>query len=252
MKLLIILSKELKINFKSPTIYLLTAGYSLISGWIFFNLLVSYVENTQHLVQSSQAQIAFLDSVVLKLFGNLNFLFLFTLPLLVMKSFSDEIKNQTIYHYKLAGISELELIVAKFTAQMINILFMLAPTLIFIYVLSFANLKEYALVFTGFFGLFLTSLSYISMGLFFSSLTSNVIMSASYTLFSILSLWLLSWGSQISTNYLISQNLKYMSIVSHFENMARGTIHLQDIIYFFTFILFFLFLTNKSIKTRFL
>ena len=79
--------KELSDYFGSPLVYILAGLFNAIVGWLFFNYLVDAKNLT--LLNLSH-------SVLIPLFGNINFLFLFLVPLLSMKLFSEEKKFQTL------------------------------------------------------------------------------------------------------------------------------------------------------------
>jgi ABC-2 type transport system permease protein len=98
--------KEIDSYFSSPLAYVLIGLFSLISGIIFFNLLVSYTDGIQAMPQNYAEQISFVEEVVLKFFANVNFLFLVFIPLITMKLFSEEIRMETLDLYWMSPIRE--------------------------------------------------------------------------------------------------------------------------------------------------
>ncbi len=80
--------KEAQSYFSSPLAYVLIGLFSLISGIMFFNLLVTYSDGIQAIPQNMTQTISFVDEVVLRLFANINFLFLVFIPLITMRLFS--------------------------------------------------------------------------------------------------------------------------------------------------------------------
>ena len=80
-----IVKKEVSTYFSQATSYVVAALYAVTIGWIFFNLLVDYIEVYQNAPNQS-GQWNFINSVVMKLFGNMNFLLLFISPILTMNS----------------------------------------------------------------------------------------------------------------------------------------------------------------------
>ena len=68
--------KEIDSYFSSPLAYVLIGLFSLISGTFFFNLLITYTDGIQAMPQQMTEQISFVEEVVLRLFANINFLFL--------------------------------------------------------------------------------------------------------------------------------------------------------------------------------
>jgi ABC-2 type transport system permease protein len=242
--------KEIKSFFKTPLAYVLAGLFSLITGWIFFNLLVTFVENTQHLPGQFRGQLDFVNHVVIKLFGNVNFLMLFICPILTMRIFSEEKKEGTLDLYFTAPIKDYQLILAKYFAVVTMLLFLLATTAIFPFILWTVKVSDFSFVWSGYLGLILNGLCYCAVGLLASSLTQNQIVAALISFVVIMGLWMISWGIQLTTNYIYVQVLKYITVVNHFEMFVKGNISLSNFAYYFSFILLFLFLTKKVLEAR--
>ena len=118
----LIFKKELKSFFYSPLAYVLAGLFSLVMGWIFFNLLYSFVENIQALPKGpGGGEFQFVNHVVIKLFGNLNFLLLMICPILTMKLFAEEKKDQSIDIYFSSPINEWQLVLGKFFSSILLI-----------------------------------------------------------------------------------------------------------------------------------
>jgi ABC-2 type transport system permease protein len=99
-------------------------------------------------------------------------------------------------------------------------------------------------------GLFLNMVSYLALGLFASSLTSNQIVASVISYVGIMGFWVISWASQISTNYIYSEFFKYITIVRHFEMFVKGITSTSDLVYYFSFIFIWIFLTKKVLESR--
>lgn len=105
--------KEVESYFSSPLAYVLIGLFSLITGIMFFNLLVTYTDGVQAIPQDMAQNISFVEEVVLKLFANINFLFLIFIPLLTMKLFSEEKRLETIDLFWLSPTKEWQVVLAK-------------------------------------------------------------------------------------------------------------------------------------------
>lgn len=246
----LIMKKDLASFFKSPLAYVLAGLFALITGWIFFNLLVTFVENTQQLPEQYRGQLDFVNQVVVKLFGNINFLLLFICPIVTMRTFAEEKKEATLDLYFTAPIKDFELVIGKYLANVLMVFFLLSTTFIFPIILWTIKVSDFSFVFSGYAGLMLNSLCYVAVGMLASSLTQNQIVAALISFVVIMGLWMISWGVQISTNYFYVQFFKYMTVVNHFEMFVKGSVGLSDIIYYFSFIFIGVFLTKKAIEAR--
>jgi ABC-2 type transport system permease protein len=242
--------KEINSYFASPLAYVLIGLFSLISGILFFNLLVTYTDGMQALPQNMTAQISFVDEVVLRLFANINFLFLMFIPLITMKLFSEERKADTLDLYWLAPVSEWQVVLAKGMAAFGLVLAMLLMTAVYPLVIWGIGVKDFSLLGAAYLGVALNALCYISLGLFCSSLTNNQIIAALLSILGIMFLWMITWGGHLNSNYMVAEIFSYIGITSHFERVLKGLIGTQDIIYYLSFIVVFGFLTVKSLERR--
>ena len=95
----LIIAKEIKTYLKSPIAYIVMGLFALAVGWMFFNQMSYFLENIQKLPVHMRHEYDFSNEVIIKIFGNINFLFVFIVPILSMKVFSEEFKDQTIEVY---------------------------------------------------------------------------------------------------------------------------------------------------------
>jgi ABC-2 type transport system permease protein len=242
--------KEVESYFASPLAYILIGLFSLITGIMFFNLLVTYTDGVQAIPQDMAQNISFVEEVVLKLFANINFLFLIFIPLITMKLFSEEKRLETIDLFWLSPIKEWQVVIAKGLSALSLVLSMLLMTVIFPLIIWGVGIKDISLLSTSYLSVILNACCYISLGLFCSSITNNQIISALLSILGILFLWMITWGGHLNSNYMISEIFNYLGITSHFERILRGLLGTQDLIYYGSFIFFFGYLTVKSLGRR--
>lgn len=246
----LVAKRELKSFFKSPLAYLVSGFFTLIMGWIFFNLLLEYVETVQNIPRDDNGQWSFVSGVVFKLFGNINFMFLFISPIITMKLFAEEKKESTIDLYYASPIKEYQIVLGKYLASVIMGLFLITTTFLFPFVFNSTNFEGISFIISGYIGLILNMMCYFAVGLFASSLTNNQIIAALISFIFIISTWMFNWFGQLSSNYLIMEILNYLSLVGHYETFSKGLISTSDFMYYFSFIAIFLFLTKKVIEAR--
>lgn len=242
--------KEMDSYFSSPLAYVLIGLFSLISGIIFFNLLVTYTDGIQALPQNYSQNISFIEEVVIKLFANINFLFLIFIPLMTMRLFSEEKRLETMDLYWMSPIQDWQIFIAKALAALSLIACMLLMTLIFPLVIWGAGIKDFSILGTGYLSVFLNATAYVSLGLFCSSLSGNQIIAALLSILGIMFLWMITWGGHLNSNYMVAEIFTYLGITSHFERVLKGLIGTHDMIYYGSFILIFGILTVKSLGRR--
>lgn len=242
--------KEVESYFSSPLAYVLIGLFSLISGIMFFNLLVSYTDGIQAIPQEYAQTVSFVEEVVLRLFANINFLFLLFIPLMTMKLFSEERRLETLDLYWLAPIREWQVVVAKGAAALTLVLSMLFMTGIFPLIIYGVGVRDFSLLGSSYLSVILNACAYISLGLFCSSISNNQIIAGLLSILGIMFLWMITWGGNLNSNFLVAEIFTYIGITSHFERVLRGLLGTQDIIYYTTFVGTFAFLTVKSLGRR--
>lgn len=242
--------KEIESYFSSPLAYVLIGLFSLITGVIFFNLLVTYTDGIQAIPQHMAQEISFVEEVVLKLFANINFLFLVFIPLMTMKLFSEEKRQETLDLYWVAPVREWEVVTAKGLAALTLILAMLVMTMIFPLIIWGVGIKDFSLLGSVYLSVLLNACCYIALGLFCSSLSGNQIIAALLSVLGIMFLWMISWGGHLNSNYIVAEVFTYIGITSHFERIMRGLLGTQDLIYYATFVFMFGLLSVKSLGRR--
>lgn len=183
------------------------------------------------------------------------FVFLFLVPAVTMRSFADEQKSGTIELLLTRPISDLQIILAKFFAACLLVVFSLLPTLIYyfsVYQLGFppGNIDSGAF-FGSFLGLLFLGSSFVSIGIFTSSITDNQVISFILAvLFS--AFFYLGFEFIYSLEWFGSLDLfiNSLGISAHYSSISRGVIDTRDLFYFLSLITFFLFLTKFSLARR--
>jgi ABC-2 type transport system permease protein len=126
---------------------------------------------------------------------------------------------------------------------------MLACTLLYPLLLaSYANL-EIGAVLSGYLGLFLLGMSFIAMGLFFSSLGENQIVAGILTFGCGLLFLIIGWMAPFVSPTL-AKAVQQLSIIEHLNNFTKGVIDTNDVIYYLNFSVFFLFLSSRVLESN--
>ena len=166
--ILTIWKKEIESYFTSPLAYVLIGLFSLITGIMFFNLLVTYTDGIQAIPQHMAQDISFVEEVVIRLFANINFLFLFFIPLMTMRLLSEEKKQATIDLFWLSPVKEWQVVLSKGLAALSLIFSMLLMTIVFPLIVWGVGIKDFSILGSDYLSVLLNACCYISMGLFFS------------------------------------------------------------------------------------
>jgi ABC-2 type transport system permease protein len=183
------------------------------------------------------------------------FVFLFLIPAITMRTFSDEKKTGTIELLLTRPLSDTKIILAKYLAALALVVITLLPTLIYyfsVYQLGFPKGNIDSGGFWGsFIGLLFLGAVFVSIGIFASAITDNQIVSFITAVF-------LSAFMYLGFEFIYSFSLfgkfdlfiKSLGINDHYGSISRGVIDTRDITYFLSVITIFLSLTWFAIGRR--
>jgi ABC-2 type transport system permease protein len=189
------------------------------------------------------------SSVLRGFFGLFSTLVLFLTPMMTMGVFADERKRGTMELLMTSPISETQIVLGKFFASLTLFAIMLGPTLVYV-IFLFAHsdpAPPWKILAGGYAGILLLGGSLLALGSFVSSLTENQIIAAVLTFLAILLIWLLNIGQSLSG--WVGSTLSYLSLISHYEDFTRGIVDTSSLIYWFSFMALFIFLTVRSVDS---
>jgi len=251
---LAIWEKEVKSYFSSPVAYVVIGLYLLLSGIFFYLLLSSFVTHCMRMdMQAQYYQMAppkmnVNIMAIRPLIGNMSLFMAFFLPLVTMRLYAEEKKTGTIELLLTSPVSNLQSVLGKFSAGATLLLTMIATTFIYMLLIFIYGNPESGPIFSGYLGLFLLGLCYISFGIFFSTLTDNQIIAAVSTFVFILFFWAIGWVSGV-VNPGVGKVLSNLSLIEHFEDFSKGVIDTKHIVFYCSFIFMGLFLSYVSIES---
>lgn len=245
---LAIADKELRSYFASPIAYVIIGLFALLFGYFFYLYLDVFVRNsmsamgmgpTPNINQHMIAGVLLNTAVVI----------LFVMPMITMRTYSEEKRSGTIELLLTSPITDWQIILGKFLGAMGLYASMLLVTLLYMAILFIYGNPEWRPVVAGYLGLLLMGGCFISVGLLISSLTKNQIVAGIMTFAVFLMLWVINWIGD-SSGPVTREVVNYLSITQHFDDFARGIIDTKNVIYYLTFITFGLFLTAKSVDSE--
>jgi ABC-2 type transport system permease protein len=190
------------------------------------------------------------------LFDLAPWVFMFLIPAITMRSFSEEIKSGTLEILTTRPLSEVQIILGKYFAAMFLVAFSLIPTVVYyitVYELGITKGNiDSGVVVGSYLGLLLLAGSFAAIGIFASSLTSNQIVAFMLAVF----LCFFCYFAFVSLSQLglfvgkIDNIIQSIGINAHYLSIRRGVIDTRDVIYFLSFISIFILLTKTSLESR--
>ena len=173
------------------------------------------------------------------------------LPLLTMKSFSEERKTKTEQLILTAPVSLPAMVLGKFLASYTVFAGATALTsLYFLFLVPYAKLK-FAVLFGNLIAMLLVGMVFIAIGIFVSALTENQLSAAIGTIAIILAfLGIGLINSLIPTSYAIRFVFDALSIFTRFQSFVNGYFELASVIYYLSMSAIFLWLTIRVYDRR--
>ncbi len=218
----ILARRELRSFFNSLTAYILLVAFLGFSG--FFTWI-------------SGADIFMVGQASLQsFFGIAYWSLFFFIPGLTMGQLAEENRSGTIELLMTKPINDWQVIIGKFLSTWILIAIALAFTIPYYITVSTLGPIDHGAVWSGYLGLLLMSGSYISIGLFASSISNNQIVG--FLLALLIGIMFHILFGILSANFtgMVGNILNYLNLGTHFESISRGVIDTKDLIYFFSLI----------------
>jgi gliding motility-associated transport system permease protein len=248
--ILAIAGKELRSYFASPMAYIIIGLFALLFGWFFYVYLSVFVQQSQRMaMMGGGGPINVNDQMIRNVLQNAAVIILFVMPMITMRTYSEEKRSGTIELLLTSPITDFEIILGKFLGAMGLFAAMLFVTMIDIAILFRLGNPEWRPVVVGYLGLLLMGGCFVSVGLLISSLTKNQIVAGFITFAVFLMLWVINWMAE-SAGPMGRAIVSFLSITEHFDDFTRGIIDTKHVVYYLSFITFGLFLTAKSVDSE--
>lgn len=235
--------KEIRSFLNSVTGYLVIIVYLMINGLVLWGFPGNF-----NILEGSYANI---DS----LFIISPWVFMFLIPAITMRMFADEKRGGTMELLLTKPLTDLQIIWSKFSAGLILVLLSLLPTVVYyfsVYQLGnpVGNIDSGG-AWGSYIGLLFLGGSYVSIGVFASSLTENQIVSFLIALFLCAAMFI-GFDQLAALPIFGGSSLFVLSlgINEHYISMSRGVVDSRDLLYFISLIVIFVLATRVVIQSR--
>lgn len=238
-----ILKKEISSFFSSAIGYLVIGLFLVVTGlflWVF--------QGPFNITETGFADLA-------PFFQIAPWIFIFLIPAITMRSFSEEQKVGTLELLLTKPISKLQLTLGKFLGAFALIMLAIIPTLIYVVAIyqlgnPVGNL-DVGVTIGSYIGLMLLAATFTAIGIFASSLTDNQIIAFIIAVFLSFFLYFgLEGIAAFSTTSSVRDFINSMGIQSHYTSISRGVVDTRDLIYFISVTAFFIIITMMKLHKR--
>ena len=181
--------------------------------------------------------------------------FMFLIPAITMRSFSEEKRTGTIEWLFTRPLTDMQIIWSKYLAGFLLVFVSLIPTIIYFISVYELGAPEGNIDLGGtwgsYIGLLFLGAGFVSIGLFASSVTENQVIAFIVAVF--LCFFFFSGFQQLASFALfgsLDRTVQLLGISAHYQSMSRGVLDTRDIIYFAALIASFLILTRTVLQSR--
>lgn len=181
--------------------------------------------------------------------------YLFLIPAITMRVFSEEKKSGTIELLLTRPLTEIQIVLAKYFAGLTLVAVSLLPTLVYYYSIHMLGVPK-GNVDTGgmwgsYLGLLLLGAGFVSIGVFASSLADNQVVA--FIIAMLLCFFAYSGFDFVASTGFFGSNealVKNLGFANHYQALSRGVVDTRDLFYFLSVIVIFNHLTRLVLESR--
>ncbi len=228
-----IFKRELRSYFSSPVGYVCIAALAALYGFFYYQVMA---------LGSS--------SYISSVYGTMFSYCMIVIPVITMKSMSDDQKNKTDQALLTAPVGVTGIVLGKFLACFF--VYFVATTLGLLppIAMTFFASPSWGEVIGNYLGTLLYGGAMISIGVFISSLTVSQIIAAIGTFaVSVFLMYIDNIASAVS-NSLVSSLIGWISFTSRYSTFTQGIFSLSSTVFFLSVIAVFVFLTARRMESR--
>ena len=225
--------KETRGYFSSPMAYIIGTVFLALTGYLFV----------------TSISVPFPEASIRGWIGPTTFIFVLWSPSLTMRLLAEEQKLGTLELLMTSPVRDYEIVIGKYLSTLVILLATLFPTLFYALLLFWFGDPDIVPLLSGYLGLALFGGATLAIGVLASSLTSNQVVAAVMSFGLLLLLFLTNQAADIATG-VPARILEQLSLSGHFDDFARGIIDLNNVAYYLSVIVVFLFLAIRNIESR--
>lgn len=236
---LTIAGRELRSYFATPVATVFIVIFLVLQGTLTFNL-----------GQFFDRGIADLSSF----FTFIPWVLMLLIPAITMRLWAEERRLGTIELLLTLPVTQGQAVVGKFLAAWAFCAIALLLTFPFVIAVNFLGAPDNGVIASGYLGCLMVAGAYLSVGAAMSAATRNQVIAF---VLAVAVCFVFAVASNPIVNDFLSQNApaigaftRRLAITDRFQDFSRGIIPLRDLIYFASFIGFFLFLNTVLVEQR--
>lgn len=235
--ILTVFRRELTQYLTSPIAYLIAFAVLLMGGFLFNNDLAA--RNGTAITSSA---------VILTYYAQFT---MFFAPLLTMRLFAEENREGTIELLMTLPVRDSTLVIGKYLGAWAYYTLLLVLTLVYQIALIWLSPPDIGVAISNYLGLWLMGGAAIAIGMVFSALNENQIVSAFLSLATLLLLWSADQVGLVISNRELATLVRSFSFQTNYVySFSVGIVRLDSVVFFVGVMSVALFITTQIIESR--
>ena len=227
-----IFKRELLAYFTSPIGYVFIGVFAIISG-IYFN---------QYVIVGGNSDVS------VPMYSSLLILVLLV-PVLTMRLIAEERSSKTDQLLLSSPVSVWSIVLGKLSAALCVFIGAMITSFPYVVIVAIHGVPVWGKIVAAYLGFLMLGLSFISVGIFFSSITESQIIALVVTLGVLLAAFLM--GILPSTGVgVLDRVIELLAVTERFRNFVDGIFKLENLVYYLSLSAIFVFFTVRTIEKR--
>ena len=180
-------------------------------------------------------------------FGTAAVILLFMTPALSMRLFAEDVKQRSIELLLSSPVTSLEIVLGKYLGSLGFLGVLMLGTAHYMAITFWLSSPDPMVILANYLSTFLLGASCLAVGLLTSAMTRSQLVALVLSFGTLLTLWFLGGMGDLLEGT-AGEVLTNLSVLTHMEEMSRGLLHIKDVVYYVSFIGFFLFATLQRVE----
>lgn len=228
-----IYKREIKSFITSPLGYVYACAYLFLSG-MFFSM---YILDTGY-------------TNVVYYFGGSLIMYMFLVPILTMRLFSEERRQKTDQILLTSPVSVTSIVFGKFLAALTVFVVSMIPTVFYMMIIGAHGYLQMGMLIGNYIGIIFLGMAFIALGSFLSAITESQVIVAVSSMTVMMSLYFLDTVASSVNQTWLSNVINFISVFERYTDFTAGLFSLSSVVYYLSLCGLFLFLTVRVIEKR--
>lgn len=228
-----IFKREMRSYFTSPIGYVYICAY-LFAMALFYKM---YILDTG-------------NSNIVYFFGGSLIVYMFLVPILTMRLFSEEKKTKTDQILLTSPVSVTGIVMGKFLAALSVYTVALALTGVAVAFTAHYGTVPMGLTLGNYIGIFFLGMAFVAIGCFLSAVTESQVVAAVLSFTVLMSLYFMDTLASSINSAFLGKIISFISIYERYTDFTSGLFSLSSIVYYISIAVVFVFLTIRIIEKR--